>query len=360
MMVDLANAYVKKGYEVTLITGRLVIRNIKPFNSVSIEKIIRYNRKNIFSRLFTWSIAFLQLFFLIIFKFHRHQLLIVSNPPFAVFLPLFVRNNFDLLIYDVYPDILIETGYLQHDSLINKWWRKANRKVFSKARRIITITEGMKKVLQLYAQTKTVEVIPVWTDNTFLKPIPVNENIFIKKYRLHNAFIVMYSGNLGLTHCVEIIPELAKKTKKPHIKYIVIGEGEKKKFIEDKIAEYNLPNMLLLPRQPVEMLPYSLSAADIAIVTLSKGASKLSIPSKVYNFMSVGAAILCIAGMDSELSSLVKEYENGMCFEQNMINEIVSFIESLSENSNLLLKYRKNSTAAAKIFGKENVYSLLT
>ncbi|MGB9747748.1 MAG: glycosyltransferase family 4 protein [Bacteroidales bacterium] len=355
MMVDLANAYVKKGYDVVLITGRLVVRNTKPLEEVRIEKIIRYKRNNIFSRLFTWSVAFIQLFFLVLLKFRHYQLLIVSTPPFAVFLPLFVRNNFDLLIYDIYPDILVETGYVRVGSLLHKWWRKANCKIFSKAGRIITITEGMKKVLYSYAGTKTVEVIPIWTDNTFLKPVPKHENKFVEKYQLLDNFIVMYSGNLGLTHCVEIIPELAKLTKNPKIRFVIIGEGEKKRLLENKISEYGVSNVLLLPRQPVDMLPFSLSAADLALVTLGQRASRLSVPSKTYNFMSAGAALLCISGTESELTFLVDTFNNGKAFEEDQIVQIAAFIEELSCNFDLLNRYKQNSLLAAQHFDKENV-----
>ena len=82
-------------------------------------------------------------------------------------------------------------------------------------------------------------------------------------------------------------------------------------MIRAKIEKNKLKNCLLLPWQPAEMLPYTLSAADMAIVTLGTEASKLSVPSKIYNFMSVGVPVLSISDNTSELSVLINKYELG-------------------------------------------------
>jgi len=359
MMIDLANMFANHGWSVSLITGRLVKRNTELNKNISISKIIRYNRKNILFRIITWSIAFLQLFLLTAFKYRQHKLLIISNPPLALFLPLFFNCAFDILIYDVYPDILYEAGYISRNSWLVLLWEKANRKVFSQAGRIFTITEGMKEILKKYSGNKPIEVIPVWTDNTFLKPLPKDKNPFVHKHRLTGKFVVMYSGNLGLTHCVEIIPEIASKIHNPAVQFVIIGEGEKKKIVQQKIDQYCLKNVLLLPRQEVKTLPFSLSSADLALITLSKDASKLSVPSKTFNFMSSGAALLCISTFDSELNNIVTKYNNGITFLETQINEIACFIEKLATDNNLLKTLKENSLKASKDFDAKNAISFL-
>ena len=359
MMIDLANMFANHGWSVSLITGRLVKRNTELNKNISISKIIRYNRKNILFRIITWSIAFLQLFLLTAFKYRQHKLLIISNPPLALFLPLFFNRPFDILIYDVYPDILHEAGYIKRNSWLVLLWEKANRKVFSQAGRIFTITEGMKEILKKYSGNKPIEVIPVWTDNTFLKPLPKDKNPFVHKHVLTGKFVVMYSGNLGLTHCVEIIPEIASKIHNPAVQFVIIGEGEKKKIVQQKIVQYCLKNVLLLPRQEVKTLPFSLSSADLALITLSKDASKLSVPSKTFNFMSSGAALLCISTFDSELNNIVTKYNNGITFLETQINEIACFIEKLATDKNLLKTLKENSLKASKDFDAKNAISFL-
>jgi len=145
----------------------------------------------------------------------------------------------------------------------------------------------------------------------------------------------------------------------PMVKFVIIGDGEKKDKLASIIRKNNLKNCLLLPYQQPEVLPYSLASADIAIVTLGKNASRLSVPSKTYNMMSVGAPLLCIADQKSELYNLVRKYEIGECFLENQIEEMKSFVEKLLSNKHILRQYGTNSLKASKNFGSHNINQFL-
>lgn len=359
LMIDLANAYNGAGYKVTLVAGRLVQRDKPLAENIHFKKIIRYNRTSTIKRLFTWSWGAIQILFLVWFQFRKKQLLLVSNPPFAPLLPLFFKNKFSLLIYDVYPDALTEFGIFSTNSLVVKWWQKANKKIFPKAERIITLTPGMKSVVEKYAGNKPVEVIPIWTDNRFLQPVKKEKNRFIEKHNLAGKFIVMYSGNLGHSHDVEALVDLASIIDDKEIQFVIIGEGDKKEFIQKKIAAGALTNCLMLPFQKPEVLPFSLAAADIAVVTLGKDASKLSVPSKTYNLMSVGATLLCIAGDDSELKHLVDYYKIGKCFRAEQPEEMKNFILHVKQHPEQQQTFSANAVKASKDFGPENIQKFL-
>lgn len=352
LMIDLANAFHEAGYQVHLITGKLKPRNTLLNDEVVRFKVRPYNRSSSINRILTWFVATWQMFWICKFKLKGAHLLIVSNPPLAPLLPLVLKNNFDLLIYDIYPDALHEMKVLGSKNLIVHIWEKLNVKVFRKADRILTLTEGMKSVLTKYAGEKEIEVVPIWTDNQFLKPIPKNENSFINKYNLQDNFVVMYSGNLGKSHDVDMIPEIASKINNPKVIFIIIGDGDQKKGLEEKISKLKLTNLMMLPFQPASDLPFTLSAADIAIVTLGKNASNLSVPSKTYNLMSVGAVILSIAETDSELASLTKQFAFGETFRRDQLNEIINFINNTAADLELQTAFKTNSLKASAHFDK--------
>lgn len=354
LMIDIANACCKAGYQVSLITGRLNQRSTPLDPGIEVRHIIKYNRSNSLKRLFTWSVAALQILFLLWFRYRNHRLLLVSNPPFAPLLPLLTRNKFDILIYDLYPDALVEMGYFKRNSVLIKTWESLNKKACRKAERVFTISEGMRSAAQKYAGSKVIEVVPLWTDNSLLKPLPANENPFRLKHRLTDKIVVMYSGNLGLTHNVGLIPVIAKRIQDERIFFLIVGEGAQKKQLAEKIEAGNLKNILLLPLQPQSELPFSLACADIALITLGSGASQLSVPSKTYNFMSVGAALLCIAGRESELAGLVARYNNGVCYQPDQIDEICETINKLAQDEAKLQHMKSASLQASKDFGVEN------
>lgn len=353
-MIDIANVLSGNGYDITLVSGCLVVRNNPLSGSVKFKKIFKYNRSNNLWRLLSWIIGFLQIIYILKTKYRKDYLLLVSNPPFNTFLPLLCNNRFSMMIFDVYPDTLNELGLNAKNSIIVRLWQKANKIVFSHADNIFTLSEGMSHVLSKYKSVNNISVIPVWSDNNFVKPIEKEQNPFIARHNLGEKFVLLYSGNLGTTHNVELLPELAGSVQDPNVVFLIIGEGDRRKWIESEIHARKLKNCLLLPLQPVSILPYSFACADLAIVSQSPRASGFSVPSKVFNYMSAGLPLLCITGNNSELLRLIAKYDNGRCFLPDQIKEIASFVERLKVDKQLLEHFRINSLKASGDFTPYN------
>ena len=360
-MIDIITEYVNKGYDCILFTGRLVERNRKLPQSVKIEKIIRYRRTSKLYRLFTWSIGFIQILTKLLIKYPSDELFIVSNPPLAPLLPLFLQNQFSLLLFDIYPDVLVELGYSAPTSAIVLLWQKLNRKIYPKASEVYTISEGMGQVLKKYRSEASLKVNYIWTDNTFFTHVSRENNHFIKAHNLSGKFVVMYSGNLGLAGDVEVMISVAGMICRDDIVFIIIGEGAKKKLISSKIEALGpeKKNVILLPWQPVGQLPYTFSAASLAVISLGAGASKLAIPSKIFNFMSVGAPLLCISEAGSEIERLVEKYNCGKNFEPSDIEGIAWFIQKMADDNVLMEKMSMNSLLASRDFSVKNAGNFL-
>jgi glycosyltransferase involved in cell wall biosynthesis len=258
------------------------------------------------------------------------------------------------LIYDIFPDALVDAGVMSRKSIVCTLWKKMNIKAYAKTKTIFTISDGMKQVLTQYVTESKIKVVPVWADNEFLKPINVEENIFIQKNNLSGKFIVLYSGNLGKTGDIDCMVEFAKQTKDTDIHYLIIGGGVKSAAIEKSIRDNNLSNCTLLPWQNSEMLPFSLSAASLAVVSLGKNTSKIAMPSKLYSYLAVGAPVLSLSSNDSDLAKLVTKRDFGKNFEPDKIAEIVKFILFLRSNKVEHSKFHLNSLETSSLFTKSN------
>ena len=348
LMIDIIGAFKDEYDERILMTGFLNPRNKTLDATVKVEKLISYDRSSTIKRIFTWVWAFLKILFLIKFKYPKAHLFLVSNPPFTAWIPLFCKNSYDILIYDIYPDALVEFGYFKKDSWIIRKWEKINREVYTKARKISTITNGMQERIAKYVNKDEINVVPIWTDNSFLKPIPKSDNVFLKKHQIEDKFIVMYSGNMGKSHPVEVLIELAIQFQnKTEVFFLLIGGGDKYREMEALIAKNKLQNIKILPWQDTKTLPFTLSGADLALVTVGNEASDLSIPSKTYNLMSVGTPILCIAPQNSALARLVENEKIGEVFQNSDLQSIVDFIQKSMINFEFLNYYKRNALKAS-------------
>ena len=356
LMIDIVNIFKCKYKEAVLITGQLIKRNADLDGYAKIDTIIPYHRKNAISRLYSWILATLQVIFKLLFKYNkRYDLFLVTNPPFSMFIPLLFKRKYSLLIYDTYPDVLITHRIISSNSFISRYWRMANRKALKNASNIYTVSEGMAECLSQYIDRQRIKVIPNWSDTSFLKPLPKENNPFVLEHHLADKFIVLYSGNMGATHDIEAIVELATAMKNDRdVLFVLIGEGVKKTKIEALINEYELENCLLLPYQKVEVLPFSLSCANIGIVTLNRESSLLSVPSKMYSLMAVGAVLLGIGSRHSELGYMVKKYGIGDIFSRDAICEMRVFILNMKNNKTACLQYASNSRKASFDFTREN------
>ena len=353
LMIDLANAFDEAGYEVSLVTGRLVQRNTPLNTSIRLYRVAEYRKNSVFSQFISSVFAFVQMIYLVWLKAKGTHLLIVTNPPFSPLIPFFVRNSYSLLFYDIYIESPAKFLPLRNKSILSLLWVWLHKKSLKNATSIFTLTKGMKTHLEDFVRNKKISVVPVWTDSNYLKPIPKKENEFIRENNLEDKFIVMYSGTLGISNGLEMLLEVAKKIKNPKVQFLIVGEGTGKSSLQKKAKELILPNVSFLEWQPTDMLPFSLAAADIAVATLSSLKEGNSIPSKFFNYLAVGAPVLSLAPESSDLANLIAKYDVGRNFSNPLVDDLIDFIEFITVDSHRMY-YSDQSLKAAKDFSKEN------
>jgi len=361
LMIDMINVFVEKKYKVILYTGKIEKTTRDLDARVKVRKLCLYRKDNNLKRLLTWILFSLQSLICLMYDLNKTtKIYFSSNPPFIPFMALVFKNTSYVHIYDVYPNALLALPYVTKNSIVYRLFLYFNKKAFKKAERVFTPSLGMKKMLIRSTSDKKIKIIPWWADTEFIKPVEKVKNRFIVKHNLEDKFIVMYSGNFGLTHNIEKILNTALTLKADNnIKFVIIGDGPKKKIVDLFEKKHNLKNLLVLPFQGEKMLPYSLSAGDISVVLDSfssdeDGESTASIPSKTYYLMSAGSAIYAESDSTSELNRLINMNDLGMCDNTQDINKFLKFIKVCRSDKKLLNKFQENSRLASLNFTRKN------
>lgn len=354
LMVDLAHAHINQ-YQVVLITGRLILRD-EPLNEkVQLDRIIFYNRNSLLKRLFTWLIGAFQIWFKLKFKYKKADVIFVTNPPFNLILPLFVKNKYAFLIYDLYPDALVEQKLLSGTNIFMKWWKEINGKTFKKANSIYVISDGIKKLAANYIHQDKIEVVPLWTKSIANADVAIKQPSFFLQYGITQSFKILYSGNLGLGQPLEAMIELAARfSLADDIAFIIAGEGEKKDALIDMVKSKQIKHIYFLPWQPAEQLPNMLGAASLGFITLAAGASNISVPSKTYNFLGAGLPIIAICEQQAELCMLVELHGCGYCENNNNLDKLAERILDLKSNPDKLNQFKKSAINASKYYTPAN------
>jgi len=354
LTIGICNEFAIRFEDVSLLTGSIHAQGEELNKKIEVKYINKWQEEHGIGKFLIYLKALCKIYFLLRTKYRKHEVFFISVPPMAYLLNLIVPNKFSMIIWDVYPDVFKITG-MQEKHIIYRIWAKLNNFSFRKAFRLFTIGERMADLLSVYVAREKIIIQPIWSIFQENHKIDKRENPFVKQHKLEGKFIVQYSGNIGLTHNVEALLDVAKcMTDYPNIVFQIIGRGPRKKVLEKRVEEEDIPNCQFLPFQSDNMFPYSLSAADLGVVILDEITSKGSVPSKSYNLMSFGIPALYIATKDSELYEYCKVYKHAECFEKKEMNKIINYILSLSNNHNLYNDYAVNALKASYNFKRDN------
>lgn len=294
------------------------------------------------------------MFHKILWHYRAFEVYYFTNPPTSYFCALLLKNQYRIAVWDLYPNALKSVGINEH-SLVWHLWSCVNRKAFSKAQRIVTLGESMKAQISMYCPEDHITVTMPWMGSDKLHSVAKRNNPFVLENNIGDKFVVLYSGNIGYTHSVEVLVDVAKLMNDDEgVVFLIVGRGKKKEDIEQMVVNDGLSNVMILDFQPVEMFPYSLSSADLGVVTLDENVGAVSVPSKTFNLFAVGAPILAIANQETELYRLLSHYENGECFSKQDVEGMARFIRELKNTPDLHRRYSENSLRAAKDFTYHN------
>ncbi|MBW4643797.1 MAG: glycosyltransferase family 4 protein [Goleter apudmare HA4340-LM2] len=272
----------------------------------------------------------------------RHDVfLLTSAPPFlpivGYLVHLFFGVSYVCLIYDIYPDIAIALGVVPHKHWLAKFWRGINKKIWQKSQGIIVLSPAMKQrvIANCPEVADKVSVIHSWGDPDLIRPIAKEDNWFAKKYNLVNKFTVLYSGNMGRCHDMDTILHAAKQLQDEPIQFVCIGGGPKQEGFIREVNQLGLSNFLFLPYQDKEILPYSLTACDLSLVSVEAGMDSLVAPSKLYPALATGRPVAVVCSEYSYLNQLITEAKCGACLENGDSYGLAEFIRLLNSDRQL-------------------------
>jgi glycosyltransferase involved in cell wall biosynthesis len=191
-------------------------------------------------------------------------------------------------------------------------------------------------------------IIHVWADDRNIRPLPKEKSEkYIKKWRLHGKFVLGYSGNMGRFHEMETIAEAAKALRyNDDIRFVFIGEGYKKKWLQEFVEKNQLGNCIIDTYVPREDLSEVLNLFDLGLVSLSPGQEGLSVPSKSFGLLAAGVPVVAVMSSASEIARVIEEESCGVVITPGDQYALVEAIQSLFQNREDLDRMGKSAREA--------------
>jgi glycosyltransferase involved in cell wall biosynthesis len=239
--------------------------------------------------------------------------LFLTQPPlFALWgwmLKWLRGQRYFCVVMDLYPQAAIRDGLLPENgpaarllgALARLAWKGADGiVVVGRCQRESLVREGIPE--------RKIHLIPNWVNASLVHAVPPDRNFLRHELGLKQAFVILYSGNMGAAHEFGTLLDAAGLLLAYRaIRFLLIGDGAGRPGLEREIRARELKNVGLLPFQPAGRLAESLSLGDLHIVTLKDGFEGVVVPSKAYGAQAVGKPLIYVGRASGEIARMVNE-----------------------------------------------------
>jgi hypothetical protein len=252
----------------------------------------------------------------------------VMSPLAGAALALMGRFGVVYWIMDLNPDQLVALGVIKRGSLLVRGLDRCNVLLLRHAAAVIVCDQYMaQRVRHKLDPGDRLHVVTPWAHDQHLEPVPHDVNPFRATHIADGRRVVMYSGNHALTNPLGTLLEAAERlVDDRRLMFLFVGGGAGKKEVERR----RLPNVLSLPYQPFEKIKYSLSAADVHVVTIGSSVVGIVHPSKIYGAMAVGRPILAFGPRQSHVGEIVAQ-GTGWQLEHGDVDGAVAALRVIAE-----------------------------
>ena len=262
--------------------------------------------------------------------------------------------RFVFLCEDIFPEVasLLEDF---HNTTLNRTLDRINRSLVRDAAAIVALGDRMKRRLveEKGAPAGRVHVIHNWADCDAIVPGP-KDNAFSRAHGLVDKFVVMHSGNVGLSQNLDLLIEAAGRLQsRERLVIAIVGEGARRAPLEAMAAARGLTNVRFFPYQPKELLHESFAAADAFVVSLKPGLEGYIVPSKLYGILAAGRPFVAAVDPSCEVATIATQHDCGVVAPPGDPDGLVKAIASLVDDPAGARRMGENARGASRCYDRK-------
>ena len=281
---------------------------------------------------------------------HPFDAVIVSSPSFLSGIPGLVAardgGKFFFDVRDLWPDSAVELGVLAKDSFATKQLKKLEKKYYNRSTKIFTATPGIRDHLMTEnIPAEKIEVLLNSVDTGLFQPGPGK----FAEYGLNpDDFVCGYVGNMSRVYDLETVVRTAEILKaNQKIKFMLIGEGETKRKLEEMTQRLGLSNVIFVPETKLNDLPPIINTFKVGLAPIANiGVSQESFPSKISEYFACAKPVL--ASLGGDMARIIKEHEAGLIYTPGAPEALAQIITDLTQNSEKTARLGQNAQKLAR------------
>jgi len=357
LVSDLAFQLAEDGYEVRVLASRQRYDNPR-FNLLSteiIKKVLihrvwtsQFGRTYLSGRTFDYLSFYVTSAFALLRQCREGDIIIAKTDPplisvIAGVIAKLRRATLVNWLQDLFPEVAVKLD-IRGATIFASLLKPLRDMSLRLAALNVVIGERMQERVAGVVCRARLRVIHNWADGQSVRPLSREQNPLRTEWKLQDAFVVGYSGNMGRAHDFETIIGAADILRhEPDIIFLFVGGGAKLKSIARRATELRLPNVWFKPYQPQHALGMSLSVSDIHLVSLNPKLEGFIVPSKFYGISAAGRGTVFIGDPDGEIPRILNRYKCGFTITSSDSQGLAECIRQLRSDPVLAASLGKNA-----------------
>lgn len=263
------------------------------------------------------------------------------------------RKPFVFELRDIWPASITAVGAMK-DSKAIRLLEKIEMFLYQRADAIVSVTHAFKQeLIERGVDGSKIEVVLNGVDLSKYEPQQKDAEL-AKQYGLEDKFVAGYIGTHGMAHGLEHLVDVAERLQNnDDIRVVFAGGGAARQKVVDLVEQKQLKNVVLIDRQPKEMMSRLWSLCDVSLVPLiNSDLFKTVIPSKIFECMGMGIPTI-MSVPEGEATAIIRETNSGVVVDSESVEQITAAILNLHEDHELYQQVRTRSTEAAPRYSRD-------
>lgn len=346
---DMCKEWVKRGYEVTVVTGipnypqgkffkgyGLFKNRKEEYEGVHIVRlpIISRGKGSVRLALNYFSFVISGFFWKLFTRVKADKVFIFEVSPMTQALVgvwYAKKRKIPCTIYvqDLWPEnVEVVTGIHNKtiigaiDKMVNYIYKKCQL-ILATSPSFVKRLEERTSVYDIHGNSK-VKYWPQYAEE-FYKPV---EKEPLKDVEEDDTFKIGFTGNIGYAQGLDILPKTAAilKENKVGCRFYMIGDGRYKEELLKELETFDVTDMFrFVGRKEAVEIPKYLAHFDAAFLSFADNALyEMTIPAKLQSYMACGMPIIAVAG--GETKEVIEKAQCGICIKDRKPEKLAKII----------------------------------